>query len=74
MVAHQQPEVHDGHHPAKSRTALADFQPPMKAADAFEHLFATAAHYQIQTLAESHEYKKISGSSDAAVTYDTTAI
>jgi hypothetical protein len=74
MVAHQRSDIHDGYHPPKSRPVLADFQPPAKASDAFEHLFVTAAHYKIQTLAESHEYKKISGSSDAAMTYDTTAV
>jgi hypothetical protein len=74
MVAHQRSDIHDGYRPPKSRPALADFQLPAKAATTVEHLFATAAHYKIQTLAESHEYKKISGSSDGAMTYDTTAV
>ena len=36
-------------------------------------LFTGADRLRVQSLAESHEYKKVSGSSDTAQTYDTTA-
>jgi hypothetical protein len=51
-----------------------DFQPPVKRARPFEKLFTTKAQYRVQAPAECHEYKKESGSSDGAMTYDTTKI
>lgn len=36
-------------------------------------LFTGQDRLRVQSLAESHEYKKVSGSSDTAQTYDTTA-
>lgn len=36
-------------------------------------LFTGLDRLRVQSLAESHEYKKQSGSSDTAQTYDTTA-
>jgi hypothetical protein len=52
-----------------------DFQPPSDTAGrSLEHLFVTRGRRRVSSPAESHEYKKISGSSDAAHTYDTTAI
>jgi hypothetical protein len=50
-----------------------DFTPPPKRARNFEKLFITKAHRRVQSPAETHEYKKTSGSSDGAKTYDTTA-
>ncbi|MFD9861652.1 hypothetical protein [Streptomyces alboflavus] len=50
-----------------------DFLPPLKRTTSVEKLFTTKAHRRIQTPAECHEYKKTSGSSDGAKTYDTTA-
>ena len=37
-------------------------------------LFVGRDRLRVQSLAESHEYKKTSGSSDTAHTYDTTAL
>jgi len=37
-------------------------------------LFVGPDRLRVQSLAESHEYKKTSGSSDTAHTYDTTAL
>ena len=37
-------------------------------------LFVGPDRLRVQSLAESHEYKKVSGSSDTAHTYDTTAL
>ncbi|MEZ0107918.1 hypothetical protein ABH920_001910 [Catenulispora sp. EB89] len=37
-------------------------------------LFIGPDRLRVQSLAESHEYKKKSGSSDTAHTYDTTAL
>ncbi|MBH5335071.1 hypothetical protein IHE55_09790 [Streptomyces pactum] len=48
--------------------------PPPKRTTSFEKLFTTKAHRKVQTPAETHEYKKTSGSSDGAKTYDTTAV
>ncbi|MEU2868525.1 hypothetical protein ABZ769_04880 [Streptomyces olivoreticuli] len=50
-----------------------EFVPPPKRARSFERLFTTKAHQRVQTPSESYEYKKTSGSSDGAKTYDTTA-
>lgn len=51
---------------------MTDFFPPTKTIPA-THLFITAARMVVQSPEQSHEYKKSSGSSDAAHTYDTTA-
>jgi hypothetical protein len=40
----------------------------------FEYLFTDVAIARIQDPGECHEYKKKSGSSDAAKTYDTISI
>jgi hypothetical protein len=37
-------------------------------------LFVGPDRLRVQSLAESHEYKKVSGSSDTGHTYDTTAL
>lgn len=50
-----------------------DFTPPPKRERRFDRLFMTKANRRIQSPAETHEYKKTSGSSDGAKTYDTTA-
>ncbi|UED84082.1 hypothetical protein [Streptomyces profundus] len=49
------------------------FAIPPKRARNFEKLFITTAQRRVQSPAETHEYKKNSGSSDGAKTYDTTA-
>ncbi|MEV1009170.1 hypothetical protein [Streptomyces sp. NPDC049881] len=49
------------------------FTPPLKRVRHFEKLFTTKAQRRVQSPAETHEYKKTSGSSDGAKTYDTTA-
>ncbi|WP_199810421.1 MULTISPECIES: hypothetical protein [Streptomyces] len=51
-----------------------DFLPPPKRGNHIEKLFTTKAHRRVQPPAESHEYKKESGSSDGAMTYDTTKV
>ncbi|MFE4827370.1 hypothetical protein [Streptomyces sp. NPDC056672] len=51
-----------------------DFTPPAQGPRPFERLFITKAVRRVQTPAESHEYKKESGSSDGAMTYDTTKV
>ncbi|WP_267241721.1 hypothetical protein [Streptomyces sp. PR69] len=51
-----------------------DLAPPPVRTTSFESLFTTKAHRRVQTPAECHEYKKVSGSSDGAKTYDTTAV
>ncbi|SIO89002.1 hypothetical protein [Nocardiopsis sp. JB363] len=50
-----------------------DFLPPAPAPAVWVDLFSTPAHLIVQSPEQSHEYKKSSGSSDAAHTYDTTA-
>jgi hypothetical protein len=50
-----------------------EFTPPPKRARRFERLFTTKVQRRVQSPAETHEYKKTSGSSDGAKTYDTTA-
>lgn len=54
---------------------LQPFRPPLTTLRRpnVEALFAAPARLLVQGLAESHEYKKVSGSSDGAMTYDTTA-
>ncbi|MGW0708245.1 hypothetical protein ACWD4G_20200 [Streptomyces sp. NPDC002643] len=52
---------------------MEEFTPPPKRVRRFETLFTTKAQRRIQSPAETHEYKKVSGSSDGAKTYDTTA-
>lgn len=49
-----------------------DFLPPPKRGNRVEKLFTTKVLRRIQSPAETHEYKKESGSSDGAMTYDTT--
>lgn len=49
-----------------------DFMPPA-APTAVPGLFASPARQVVQSPEQSHEYKKSSGSSDGAHTYDTTA-
>ncbi|NYH52416.1 hypothetical protein HNR06_002005 [Nocardiopsis arvandica] len=49
-----------------------DFLPPPAPAEP-TGLFTSAARAVVQSPAQSHEYKKSSGSGDAAHTYDTTA-
>ncbi|MFL1427995.1 MULTISPECIES: hypothetical protein [unclassified Nocardiopsis] len=49
-----------------------DFTPP-PASEQMAGLFVATARAVVQTPAQSHEYKKSSGSGDAAHTYDTTA-
>ncbi|MGW1074079.1 hypothetical protein [Streptomyces sp. NPDC002537] len=51
-----------------------DLIPPPQRRRPFEGLFATKAVRRVQTPAETHEYKKESGSSDGAMTYDTTKV
>ncbi|MFK0296592.1 hypothetical protein ACIQU6_39825 [Streptomyces sp. NPDC090442] len=53
---------------------MQEFIPPPKRARRFERLFTTKAQRRLQSPAETHEYKKKSGSSDGAKTYDTTAV
>lgn len=48
-----------------------DFMPPPSPA-ASTGLFISPVHAVVQSPEQSHEYKKSSGSSDAAHTYDTT--
>ncbi|MFF1717225.1 hypothetical protein [Streptomyces sp. NPDC058268] len=50
-----------------------DLMPPAKRTTCTERLFTTKANRRVQTPGECHEYKKTSGSSDGAKTYDTTA-
>ncbi|WP_177239952.1 hypothetical protein [Streptomyces monashensis] len=50
-----------------------EFTPPPKRNRRFGKLFTTKAHRRVQSPAETHEYKKVAGSSDGAKTYDTTA-
>ncbi|HSA50410.1 MAG TPA: hypothetical protein VLH10_09905 [Yinghuangia sp.] len=45
---------------------------PAKRADV-DRLFVTPAQFRVQSPAETHEYKKVRGSSDGMQTYDTTA-
>ncbi|WP_176582934.1 hypothetical protein [Streptomyces marincola] len=52
---------------------MEDFTPPLKRVRNVEKLFTTKAQRRVQSPAETHEYKKTSGSSDGAKTYDTTA-
>lgn len=52
---------------------LEDFAPPQPPVIGCEGLFASPAVRTVQSAAQSHEYKKHAGSSDAARTYDTTA-
>lgn len=53
---------------------MKDFVPPPKPEQPFEKLFRTKAFSKVLAPTESHEYKKASGSSDGAMTYDTTSI
>ncbi len=51
---------------------MTDFLPP-PASEHVSGLFVATARKVVQSPAQSHEYKKSSGSGDAAHTYDTTA-
>ncbi|WP_129840959.1 hypothetical protein [Streptomyces sp. RFCAC02] len=53
---------------------MEDFTPPVKRVRDFEKLFTSKARRRVQSPAETYEYKKTSGSSDGAKTYDTTAV
>lgn len=48
-----------------------DFLPPTPTTTQSPDLFSTPALTIVQSPEQSHEYKKSSGSSDAAHTYDT---
>ncbi|MEU5839908.1 hypothetical protein ABZ820_40535 [Streptomyces diacarni] len=48
--------------------------PPPRPSQPLERLFTTRSVKRVQSPAESHEYKKESGSSDGAMTYDTTKV
>ncbi|GAB3170262.1 hypothetical protein GCM10027059_36390 [Myceligenerans halotolerans] len=50
------------------------FEPPRKPDFGFEALFCSRPVRFVQSPQEAHDYKKISGSSDGAKTYDTTAV
>ncbi|MFC7328146.1 hypothetical protein [Marinactinospora rubrisoli] len=49
---------------------MTDFMPPTTTAPTID-LFTSAARSVVQSAEQSHEYKKSSGSSDGAQTYDT---
>ncbi|MDT0451884.1 hypothetical protein V7793_04490 [Streptomyces sp. KLMMK] len=51
-----------------------EFLPPPKRVRHAEKLFTTKVQRRVQSPAETHEYKKESGSSDGAMTYDTTKV
>ena len=51
---------------------MTDFTPPPNTAPTAD-LFTSPAREVVQSPEQSHEYKKSSGSGDAAHTYDTTA-
>ena len=59
--------------PSRELSRLDVFQPPADQTPDAEHLFTGPAYYFIQTPPERNDYKKKSGSSDGAHTYDTTA-
>ena len=48
------------------------FQPPDEQLPDIEHLFTGTADSRVQTPTERNDYKKESGNSDGAKTYDTT--
>ncbi|GAA0380855.1 hypothetical protein [Streptomyces blastmyceticus] len=48
--------------------------PSSKRGNRIEKLFTTKVLRRVQPPAETHEYKKESGSSDGAMTYDTTKV
>ncbi|OLT13313.1 hypothetical protein BJF79_20795 [Actinomadura sp. CNU-125] len=55
-------------------TAPAMFQPPAEETSSVEHLFAGGPRHIVQTPLVRNTYKKKSGSSDGARTYDTTSV
>jgi hypothetical protein len=50
------------------------FEPPRSPDFGFEVLFCSGPVRFVQSPEEAHDYKKVSGSSDGAKTYDTTAV
>ncbi|XVQ11252.1 hypothetical protein ACQP1W_01385 [Spirillospora sp. CA-255316] len=61
--------------PETGMTSLPEaFQPPIDKSPSVEHLFTGAPQLIIQGPEIRNDYKKKSGSSDAAKTYDTTSI
>jgi hypothetical protein len=54
--------------------AANDFAPPPRPVTPVERIFVGVGRLVVQTPAQSHEYKKVAGSSDAAMTRDTTAV
>jgi hypothetical protein len=50
------------------------FELPRKPDLGFETLFCSRSVRFVQSPEEAHDYKKVSGSSDGAKTYDTTAV
>ena len=48
-----------------------DFLPPSPASGPESEVFDSPPRLVVQTAEQSHEYKKESGSSDGAMTYDT---
>ncbi len=52
---------------------LEDFQPPAVSLPNLDALFTGDTRWIVQTPPVRNDYKKISGCSDAAHTYDTTA-
>ncbi|MFD0899082.1 hypothetical protein [Actinomadura sediminis] len=55
-------------------TLLEMFRPPAEKRASTEHLFAEAPRHIVQTPLVRNTYKKKSGSSDGAKTYDTTSV
>lgn len=51
-----------------------DLLPPPTRPVSVERLFSAPPTTVVQTIPEAHEYKKTSGSSDAAHTYDSTKV
>ncbi|WP_344943308.1 hypothetical protein [Actinomadura miaoliensis] len=57
----------------REASQLEVFQPPAVRELSVDHLFAGAPRYIVQGPPVRNDYKKKSGSSDGAKTYDTTA-
>ncbi|MEV5829173.1 hypothetical protein AB0L25_26795 [Spirillospora sp. NPDC052242] len=60
--------------PPGETTVPAMFRPPADETWSVEHLFAGASRHVVQTPLVRNTYKKKSGSSDGAKTYDTTSV
>ncbi|GAA2223136.1 hypothetical protein GCM10010413_15100 [Promicromonospora sukumoe] len=56
------------------RCLMEMFELPRKPDLGFETLFCSRSVRFVQSPEEAHDYKKVSGSSDGAKTYDTTAV